>query len=348
MVKQPDLPNVPMTRWISYIALFDYEMHHVPAQSHAAVDGLSQQKRTPEDSEDEDAEGFLDKFIGSTHVESPLPLASFTNFLSSQSLFAFRPTCLDKFFFQDLLLTMHRTPQMPYASFCTASVVDDLSILNVVDPTPAWAAELQRITQAHYDPSEKDSRDGSLIKYSLLSITDDFSYTGLEFEHRKVCVPTLVECTLGGETFTIEVYQYPRAYMSSLKEGASQPSLTDQSALSGIPDPMLRTDNRSKYEEVSHFTDVTCATHSFGVQDKDSPEMWHEIVTYLKMDVMPSRCENAIERKSFVRKTKNFFLHDEDRLWKIELNGKIPHLVIVDVDRHSALIAKAHNDVSHP
>jgi len=41
MVKQLDLPNPPMTCWISYIALFDYKIHHVPAQSHAAVDGLS-------------------------------------------------------------------------------------------------------------------------------------------------------------------------------------------------------------------------------------------------------------------------------------------------------------------
>jgi len=88
--------------------------------------------------------------------------------------------------------------------------------------------------------------------------------------------------------------------MSLLKEGASQPSLTDQSALPGIPDPTLRTDNRNNYEEVPPFTDVTCAMHSFGVQDKDSPEMWQEIVMYLRTDVMPSRCEDAVERKSFI------------------------------------------------
>ena len=62
---------------------------------------------------------------------------------------------------------------------------------------------------------------------------------------------------------------------------------------------------------------------------------------------MPTRCENVMERKSFIRRTKNFFLHDGDRLWKIEPKGKIPHLVIIDVDRRSALIAEAHNDVGH-
>ena len=157
----------------------------------------------------------------------------------------------------------------------------------------------------------------------------------------------MVECTLGEETFKIEIQQYPRAYMSTLKKGAPPPSLTDQSALPGIPNPTLRTDNRMNYEEVPPLTDVTCATHSFGVQDKDSPEMWREIVTYLKTDVMPARCENAGEWKSFVRKTKNFFLHDGDRLWKIEPKGKIPCLVVLDVDRRSALIAEAHNDVRH-
>ena len=135
--------------------------------------------------------------------------------------------------------------------------------------------------------------------------------------------------------------------MSSLKEGVSQPSLTDLSALPGIPNPTLRTDNRNNYEEVPPFTDVTCAMHSFGVQDKDSPEMWQEIVTYLRTDVMPLRCEDTVEWKSFIRKTKNFFLHDGDRLWKIEPKGKIPHLVIIDIDHRSALIAKAHNDVGH-
>ena len=178
-----------------------------------------------------------------------------TNFLSSQSLFAFPPTHLDKYFFQDLLLIMQKIPCMPYASFYSTSVADDLSILNIEDPMPSWAEELQRIRQAHYDPSEKDTQDGSLAKYSLLSVVDDFSYTGSEFEFRRVCVPTtMVEYMLGRETFAIEIQQYPQAYMSTLKEGASPPSLTDQSALPGIPDPTLRMDNRMDYEDVSPLT----------------------------------------------------------------------------------------------
>jgi hypothetical protein len=77
MVKQPDLPNAPMTRWISYIALFDYVMNHVPAQSHVGVDGLSRQRRTPKDSEDEDTEEYLDNFMGSALFISPPPSIRF-------------------------------------------------------------------------------------------------------------------------------------------------------------------------------------------------------------------------------------------------------------------------------
>ena len=348
MVKQPDLPNAPMTRWISYIALFDYVMNHVPAQSHAGADGLSRRRRTPEDSEDEDAEEYLDKFMGSGFlVSSPPPSFSLINFLSSESLNTFRPTRLDNNFFKDLLLTMRRTPRTPYASFRTATIADDLSILSIENPIPSLAVELQRIRQEHYNPSEKGYSKKSLVKRSLLSITDDFSYTGREFEYRKVCTPFEATCSLGGEVFTLELSRYQRSYMSSLEPGAPQPSVTDNSTLQGIPDPALRTDNRVNYEDVPPLTDVTCATHSFGIKDKDSPEMWQEIITYLKTDVLPLRCEDPAERKSFIRKSKNYFLHDEDRLWKIELKGRIPRLVIIDVDRRSALIAEAHNDVGH-
>jgi len=56
MVKQPNFPNAPMMRWISYIVLFNYIMNHVLADKHAGVDGLSQWKHAPEDTDEEDAE----------------------------------------------------------------------------------------------------------------------------------------------------------------------------------------------------------------------------------------------------------------------------------------------------
>ena len=345
MVKQPDLPNAPMTRWIAYIALFDYVMNHVPADKHAGVDGLSRRKRAPEDSDEEDAEEYLDKFMGSASIQV-CSVPSLINFLSTESLHAYRPTRLDNNFFKDLLLVMRRTPQTPFASFRTTSIAEDLSILRVEDPVPALVEELQRLKESNFDNATKDSSKGSLVKRSLLSITDEFSYTGREFEHRRVNVAELVTCKLADEVFTLEVQRYPRAFMSSLKQGKPRPTVTDQSALPGIPDPSLRTDNRVNYEDVDPQTDVTCATHAYGVKDEDSLEMWTEITAYLKTDALPERCRDPAKRKSFIRKTKGFFLHD-DRLWKIEAQGKLPRLVIVDVDRRSILVAEAHNNVGH-
>jgi hypothetical protein len=148
-----------------------------PAASHAAVDGLSQRKRVPEDTDEEDAEEYLDKFT-STSTFSSCSVSSLTNFLSSESLHSYRPTRLNNDFLRELLLVMRRTPQTPFASFRTSSVAEDLSILQTENPTPAFASELQRLRETDFDFADKDSNKGSLVKCSLLSVTDNFSYTG--------------------------------------------------------------------------------------------------------------------------------------------------------------------------
>jgi len=347
MVKQPDLPNAPMTRWISYIALFNYIMHHVPSQSHTAEDGLSRHKCVPEDSE-EDTEEYLDRFMGSTHfTSSSLSLFAFTNALSSESLYRFHPMWLDQNFLKDLLLTMHHTPRTPYASFSTSMHVDSVSSLFVKELLPPFGVEIQRFKDIPYDPLVRDSSKESLVKYSLLSITDNFSYTGHEFEYWKVCNPKVVKCIFEGETCSFEVFSYEQAFMSLIKQGVSPPSITDESLAPGLLEMSLRTDNRINYEDVSPQIEVTCAVHMYGVKDKDSPDMWTEIIVYLKNDTMPACCKDPAERKAFIRQTKNFFLHDEDRLWKHGSKGKLPHLVIIDIDHRSALISEAHNNVGH-
>ena len=348
MVKQPDLPNVPMTCWISYIALFDYVMHHVPSQSHTAEDGLSRQRRTSEDSDDEDAEEYLDRFMGSAHPTlSSFSLFQFANSLSSESLYNFRPLPLDQNFLKDLLFTMHRTPRTPYASFSTSMSANVVFFLSTSEPSPSMQEEIRKMKSVSFDPSVRDLSKGSLTKYSLLLITDDFLYTGREFEFRKVCIPEVVNCLWEGEERSFEVFSYKRTFMSTLKQGAFPPSVTDNFAALGPSEATSQRDNRIDYEDVSPQIEVTCAVHAYGVKDKDSLEMWSEIILYLKDDTMPARCEDAAQRKSFIRQTKNFFLHNGEKLWKFGHKGKLPRLVIVNVDRRSALIAEAHNNVGH-
>lgn len=41
MICEPDLPNAPMTHWVSYVNLFDFSITHVSAVKGITQDGLS-------------------------------------------------------------------------------------------------------------------------------------------------------------------------------------------------------------------------------------------------------------------------------------------------------------------
>ncbi|RDX40167.1 hypothetical protein OH76DRAFT_1302116, partial [Lentinus brumalis] len=41
MIREPDLPNAPMTRWVAYLGLFDFTLVHIPAEKGRAQDALS-------------------------------------------------------------------------------------------------------------------------------------------------------------------------------------------------------------------------------------------------------------------------------------------------------------------
>ncbi|PCH42737.1 hypothetical protein WOLCODRAFT_74194 [Wolfiporia cocos MD-104 SS10] len=68
MIREPDLLNAPMTRWVTYCQLFDFELCHVPADKHAVVDGLSRRPSTEDDSDESDGEEQLERLIGSVIV----------------------------------------------------------------------------------------------------------------------------------------------------------------------------------------------------------------------------------------------------------------------------------------
>ena len=77
MLHTPELPNAPMTQWLLYIQLFDFDLVHVPTEKHKVPDGLSRCKPSPLDSDDEDAEAYLDSFISSSTVFSCLSVTVF-------------------------------------------------------------------------------------------------------------------------------------------------------------------------------------------------------------------------------------------------------------------------------
>ena len=58
MMTTPDLPNAAMTRWITYIQLFTFEIQHHPGILHQAPDGLS--CRPPADGDSEYSDDKVD------------------------------------------------------------------------------------------------------------------------------------------------------------------------------------------------------------------------------------------------------------------------------------------------
>lgn len=77
-------------------------------------------------------------------------------------------------------------------------------------------------------------------------------------------------------------------------------SIAEDSTSLNLLDVMLQMNNRINYKDVLSQIEVTCAVHACRVKDKDSPEMWAEIILYLKEDIMPARCEDSTEGKSFI------------------------------------------------
>ena len=64
LLNQPpnDLPNAMMTRWLTYIRLFDFHVKHIPGNKNGGADALSRRGQGPQDlTEDEDeADDYFD------------------------------------------------------------------------------------------------------------------------------------------------------------------------------------------------------------------------------------------------------------------------------------------------
>jgi hypothetical protein len=80
LLNQPpnDLPNAMMTRWLTYIRLFDFDVKHIPGTKNGGADALSRRGLAPKDEvEDEnEADDYFDaKLYGTTVTMEPPLLA---------------------------------------------------------------------------------------------------------------------------------------------------------------------------------------------------------------------------------------------------------------------------------
>ena len=314
MIATPDLPNAPMNQWIAFMNLFDFYMHYVPAEKHKVPDGLSRRPRAEDDSEEEDPEEVLDKFVGAIKIDD------------------------ERYFIHSKMLLMtHRTiPLAPYATYQSTKRLSDVTFMTTTDAYQMDVPTDVEPGMIRYEPN-------TLHLVSMLRFTDEFSYTGKEFMVRKVEQRKTFICRLGDEELELELSLFAPAYGSKYDE-----MVTDTSSYIFQPcntNYEHRTDDRRRYPLQGDGL-PTCTIHAFRVMDDDDPQFWNDLKQYLATDEMPKNVKKSKEAlRRFIRRSKRFTLYD-DRLWLAE-KGRPPRLVIIDKEKRRALIAEAHNDTGH-
>ena len=73
LLNQPpnDLPNAMITRWLTYIRLFDFDVKHIPGNKNGGADTLSRRRQAPEDDpDDSDPDDYFDSRLYSITTHS--------------------------------------------------------------------------------------------------------------------------------------------------------------------------------------------------------------------------------------------------------------------------------------
>ena len=77
LVNQPpnDLPNAMLTRWLTYIRLFDFDVKHIPGSKNGAADALSRRGKSSDDNDESDAEDYFESRLNLVSVSDAHPTA---------------------------------------------------------------------------------------------------------------------------------------------------------------------------------------------------------------------------------------------------------------------------------
>ena len=372
MIKEPDLPNAPMTRWITYLRLFSFQLRHVPAEKGKGQDGMSRRGWAEGDSDESDAEEYLDKFFG-FHGGAYNCSQSPTEFVRASLHLAYR--------YEDMLrqrplgvdrVSRHEERTDPaftvtHFGLFTSDKADSIAAradamrfadahvrawdANIVRGQPAWC--LESPGRAPLDT------DTSPYHPALLRNEDDVTYIGHEFMVRKEAREHLTMVTLGDDTFMIAVQEYRPARLTTgpLPEllttfRANLISLAQHSDAHhrGDTSQTLRDDNWGHlHDPPSDFTrlDIPCIAHAYATKDDDSDVFWEEIINHAAHGEPPSRLQPGAPSaaKQFHKRASRFVWRD-NRLWRLSRHG-LPRLVIVDKNRRGELVAEAHIICGH-
>ena len=59
-----------ITRWLTYIRLFDFDVKHIPGSRNGAADSLSRRGKGPEDESDDDPDDYFESRLYSVSLAS--------------------------------------------------------------------------------------------------------------------------------------------------------------------------------------------------------------------------------------------------------------------------------------
>lgn len=183
MIQNPNLLNAPMTRWILYISLFDFSLNHVLAQSHQGPDGLSRRRKEEEDSEESDAEEFLDWFVGmGQRIRDVVPTSMLIwRFEEGDGSVEQKRTILG-----GLLEHVRRMPKTPYATYATCTTVLFMATFGL----------------------SRSAREEAEPPHTALSCDTTHVFRGGEFCKRHSEMKKMMEVKLGDEMFELEAVHY--------------------------------------------------------------------------------------------------------------------------------------------
>lgn len=134
-----DLPGALVTRWLTWIRLFDFEVKHVPGTKNGAADGLSRRPATEEERRDQANERDIDDFIAAeisflkvavspvdtmVSVEIPAPTGSANDNDAATAADASTRVLSDTYSDESeqiakFLTTLRRPPEMSRSQFST-------------------------------------------------------------------------------------------------------------------------------------------------------------------------------------------------------------------------------------
>ncbi|TFY52589.1 hypothetical protein EVJ58_g9929 [Rhodofomes roseus] len=273
MIHEPDLPNAPMTRWVTYIQLFDFELNHVPAAKHKAEDGLSRRPHADDDSSESDGEAELDRHIGSVKSRPGPSFNAFTLAMAEQH----RSTTMKAQIGFDYEISTGGIAQVAtvvtmgeFESHKANRIAEWVHLIgsavmagnarphnaNIVDFIyPRWYTYHQRLYPAipqcrpNWDSSQNNPQTGreywapieepgnmSPFHPSLLRNEDDATYIGNEFMVRSHAREQEAEFLVGDEVVTLTYTEYRPMYIIS--------ELTTPDQLDAIQDHVDKANRR--------------------------------------------------------------------------------------------------------